>query len=266
MKKLQSRSKVLAIALTLVVGLTGCSTQGSATDDSSDSATLIGLSGADMTSALRSSDLQYGDIQMLSVCNALWGYTEGSTRSANFDPEGKTAVEVDERKLSLRSADSLLKQSQDQYAEFSYYRKGIAEELLNPGSDNEYYVMLVKLCKKYLKVQDTLEGQYLPSLAVHGGCWNNGNDISAELQEKVAGKWVYVDEIYTLDRTSYCSDADYPWGADYSVMRWLSDPATRSFRIVWSSSNFSSGKSTEYSCVVESGYYETEINLSGSCN
>lgn len=252
--------------LILSLGLTACVSQDESQNGAVDGTKLVGLSGADMSGVLRSDDLQYSDTQMIAVCNGVWGYVYGATRSSIFDPDAKTFLSADERKQSLRNADYQLKQSLDSYAEFTYYRQGIAEELLNPGSKNKYYELLFNSCVKYLKVQKILEAQYVPALEASGGCWNIKGDISAELQEKISGDWEYLDEIYSLSQITTCTDPEYPWGADFTVSRWLSDPENRTFRIVWRSSNFSSGKYVDYSCPVTSGRDDESISLTWTCD
>jgi len=255
----------LPTVIALVFCLTSCVAQSGTQNNSAEDNKLVGLTGADMTKVLRSDDLAYGDGNMLSICNHVWGYSNGTTRSAIFDPGGKKKVPLSDRKQSLRNADALLKGGQDAFVEFSYYRKGIAEELLSPGSHDKYYDLLVSTCEKYLKVQNNLESQYIPALLIQGGCWNNYSDISAELQEKVSGKWEYLDFISSLSKTSYCTDKDYPYGADFEVVRWLSDKDKRTFRIVWSSWNFSSGKAKEYSCASSAEKYDVDLYLGWSC-
>lgn len=261
----KSRLSLLLIPF-LTLALSSCAPQEESKPSSTADTTLVGLTGADMSLVLRSDDLAYGDKDMLGICNGVWGYSLGATRSAVFNPKGKKQVEIADRKQSLRNADSLLKSGQDTYVEFSYYRKGIAEELLSPGSHDKYYDLLVSTCDKYLQVQDILETQYVPALSIQGGCWNNYADISAELQEKVSGKWVYSDSVYSLSKTSYCTDTGYPYGADFKVVRWLSDKESRNFRIVWSSWNFSSGKEKEYSCASTATRSDTNLYLISTCN
>lgn len=233
----------ISLATTLILVGSACSSQGNSNENSQKPA--LGVNGADLATILVQSDLGYDDQMMLANCRTLWGYQYSEIRSAVFNPDDIKVVAPSDRKQHLRNFLKELENKQKEYEEFSFYISGVREELYKPGSKNANFLAVTHLCDSYRKAQKAIEIDYLTPLTINGGCWSN-KYANAELQEKIAGSWEYVDYLGELASIPLCTERGFGFGATFSVSRSTLDADPRNFRIVWkpNSGKFADGTSS----------------------
>ena len=141
-----------------------------------------------------------------------------------------------------------------------YKRQGTVSELLRPKSEDEDYRSLVDVCSVYMGVMSNLKQFYSPPVDIHAGCYNT-KDVTAVLWELMDEEWQKISTKPQLSKTVYCSDPDYPWGANFRFETTSGDYETRTFRISWSDNegSFSNGEYTMYS---DEATYEPDVDVS----
>lgn len=225
--------KYLSVLLIASLGapLTGCSLL-------DGGVSMIGISGEDLTAVTYASELAEDDQKMLSVCQPLRGYTEGTI--TNWGSENQT-LGKSEQKQALRDVADDLQDAKEEFPEFNIFYDGVVGELAAPSSNPEGFKQLKSVCETYDAVMDSLKKNYADPVIVTPGCWSSSNP-SAWLYESIDGEMRVVDFGSNLKRDeTLCTDWNYPYTYEFKIPTSKAVVAIRRFKMSLYSSNKFSG-------------------------
>ena len=113
-----------------------------------------------------------------------------------------------------------------------------------------------------IETECALPNTYVAPLKIQGGCWD-GKTVKAQLQSRFEGKWINGQKVGKLSKIKLCSDPGYPWGAEFTYRRVITD-GPQEFRIIWTEADggtFANGKSKIVYCSVPVVPTDLEVTL-----
>ena len=205
--------KLAAITSALTLALTGCSGVPGLIPE--EPVSMIGLTGADLTSVAKFDDMNVDDKLMFWSCRQLHAYQtdesiDDSGEVSTLNPgEGKSFM----RGMGLDQLNMLV----GDYPEVQIYIDGVTQELADEESSDPGFDSFVKVCKTYSEVQKNVELHYVAPIKLNSNCWD-GKNIKVTVQEKVGEEWVNTYSKKGLVKSDHC-ESDYPWGFSYILSR-----------------------------------------------